>query len=59
VTTARADVDVVVTEHGAAHLRGCPLGERAARLVAIAAPEHRDGLRRGLSQSRTVPGEGP
>ena len=59
VTTARADVDVVVTEHGVAHLRGVPLGERAARLVAIAAPEHRDQLRRGLSQSRTVHGEGP
>ena len=28
VTTARADVDVVVTEHGVAHLRGCPLGAR-------------------------------
>ncbi|MGQ0841917.1 acetyl-CoA hydrolase/transferase family protein [Actinokineospora sp.] len=44
VTTARADVDVVVTEYGAAHLRGCPLSERAARLAAIAAPEHRDTL---------------
>jgi acyl-CoA hydrolase len=46
VTTARADVDVVVTEHGVAHLRGCPLSERAARLVAVAAPEHRDALLR-------------
>jgi len=44
VTTARADVDVVVTEHGAAWLRGCPIDERAARLVAVAAPEHRDAL---------------
>jgi acyl-CoA hydrolase len=48
VTTARADVDVVVTEHGAAWLRGCPLSARPARLVAIAAPEHRDGLCRAL-----------
>lgn len=46
VTTARADVDVVVTEHGVAHLRGCPLSERAARLAAVAAPEHRDELLR-------------
>jgi acyl-CoA hydrolase len=45
VTTARADVDVVVTEHGTAWLRGCPVDERAARLVAVAAPEHRDALR--------------
>ncbi len=46
VTTARADVDVVVTEHGVAWLRGCPLSERAARLIAIAAPEHRAELLR-------------
>jgi acyl-CoA hydrolase len=45
VTTARADVDVVVTEHGVAHLRGCSLAERARRLAGIAAPEHRDALR--------------
>lgn len=39
VTTARADVDVVVTELGVAELRGCPLSERARRLAAIAAPK--------------------
>lgn len=44
VTTARADVDVVVTEHGSAWLRGVPLHERPRRLAAIAAPEHRDAL---------------
>ena len=44
VTTARADVDCVVTEHGIAHLRGQPLGERRRRLIEIAAPEHRDQL---------------
>ena len=44
VTTARSDVDVVVTEYGAAHLRGCSIGERARRLAAIAAPEFRDTL---------------
>jgi len=47
VTTGRSDVDVVVTEYGAAHLRGCDLPERARRLVAIAAPEHREALQRG------------
>ncbi|MEP6702231.1 MAG: acetyl-CoA hydrolase/transferase C-terminal domain-containing protein [Betaproteobacteria bacterium] len=46
VTTARSDVDVIVTEYGAAHLRGCPLRERARRLVAIAHPEHRESLNR-------------
>jgi acetyl-CoA hydrolase len=50
VTTARSDIDVVVTEYGAAHLRGCPLHERARRLVAIAHPDHRDALLRGLPQ---------
>ncbi len=50
VTTARADVDVVVTEHGAAHLRGCSIGERARRLVKVAAPEFRDELQKEISQ---------
>ena len=44
VTTARSDADVVVTEHGAAHLRGCSLPERARRLIAIADPAFRDEL---------------
>jgi len=50
VSTARADVDVVVTEHGTAWLRGCPAGEIGARLVAVAAPEHRDSLHRALRE---------
>lgn len=48
VTTARSDIDVVVTEYGIAHLRGCPLQERARRLAAIAHPDHRDALLREL-----------
>ncbi len=44
VTTARADVDCVVTEHGIAHLRGQPLAERRRRLIEIAAPQFRDEL---------------
>lgn len=46
VSTGRADVDCVVTEHGVAHLRGQPLAERRRRLIAIAAPEFRDDLAR-------------
>jgi acyl-CoA hydrolase len=50
VTTARADVDVVVTEHGVAWLRGCTLSERGGRLAAVAAPEHQDTLLRALRE---------
>jgi acyl-CoA hydrolase len=45
VSTGRSDVDVVVTEHGVADLRGLGDAERAERLIGIAAPEHRDALR--------------
>jgi acyl-CoA hydrolase len=49
VTTARSDVDVVVTEHGAAHLRGCSIGQRARRLASVAAPEFRDQLEKEIT----------
>jgi acyl-CoA hydrolase len=42
---ARSDVDVIVTEYGAAELRAASEGERAMRLIEVAAPEHREGLR--------------
>jgi acetyl-CoA hydrolase len=48
VTTARSDADVIVTEYGAAHLRGCPIQERARRLIAIAHPDYREALQKGL-----------
>jgi acyl-CoA hydrolase len=44
VTTPRTDVDYVVTEYGVAELRGASFSERAARLIAVAAPEYRDEL---------------
>jgi acyl-CoA hydrolase len=44
VTTCRADVDLVITEHGVADLRGAPFSERRERLAAIAAPAFRDAL---------------
>ncbi len=46
VTTARSDVDVVVTEFGAAELKGQTLAERTRRLVAIAHPNFREELDR-------------
>jgi len=45
VTTMRADVDYVVTEHGVAHLRGMGLRERAEALIEIADPAFRDQIR--------------
>ena len=47
VSTQRSDIDVVVTEHGIADLRRASDAERAERLIAIAAPEHRAALASG------------
>ncbi len=46
VTTARSDADVIVTEFGAAELRGQPLDERARHMIAIAHPDFRESLER-------------
>lgn len=45
VTTPRHQVDVIVTEYGAAELQGLTVGERGLALADIAAPEFRDELR--------------
>jgi acyl-CoA hydrolase len=52
VTTARADVDLIVTEFGAAELKGQSLAERATRLVAIAHPDFREELDRAAFEIR-------
>lgn len=44
VTTMKNTVDNVVTEFGVAELRGRTLAERAAALIRVAAPEHREHL---------------
>jgi acyl-CoA hydrolase len=46
VTTSRSEVDVIVTEFGAAELKGQTLVERTRRLVAIAHPDFRESLDR-------------
>ena len=46
VTTARSDADVIITEFGAAELRGQPLDERGRRMAAIAHPDFRESLER-------------
>jgi acyl-CoA hydrolase len=48
VTTPRHQVDVVITEYGVAELRGRTTRERAEALIAIAHPDHRDGLQATL-----------
>lgn len=52
ITTPRHQMDVVVTEHGVAELRGQPVRERARRLAAIADPAFRDDL---LAEAETWP----
>jgi len=54
VTTARSEVDLIVTEFGVAHLRGCSLRERAQRLIAIAHPDYRELLSRELYDSKNI-----
>jgi acetyl-CoA hydrolase len=45
-TTPRSDADIVVTEWGAAELRGQTLAERMRRMIAIAHPDFRESLER-------------
>jgi len=52
VGVARGDMDLVVTEHGVADLRTKTVDERAAALIAIAAPEFRDDLARAWAERR-------
>ncbi len=50
ITTPRHEVDVVVTEYGAAELAYRSEEERAEALIAIAHPEFRDALRKEWEQ---------
>jgi acyl-CoA hydrolase len=52
VSTSRSDAGVVVTEHGVADLRGLSLGQRAERMIAIAAPEDRPALDAAAAAAR-------
>lgn len=44
VTTPRSDADIIVTEYGAAELKGQPIAERIRRMIAIADPAFREPL---------------
>lgn len=44
VSLSRNDVDIVITEYGAADLRGASINQRVRRLIEIAHPKFRDEL---------------
>lgn len=46
VTLGRTDIDIIATEFGVADLRDLDFSQRAAALIAIAAPEHQESLAR-------------
>jgi acyl-CoA hydrolase len=50
VTTPRHQVDIVITEHGTAKLRGRTINERALALAEVAHPDFRDSLRDAASR---------
>ncbi|HYE44679.1 MAG TPA: acetyl-CoA hydrolase/transferase C-terminal domain-containing protein [Caulobacter sp.] len=52
VSVPRADVGVVITEHGVADLRGLTLDERAQALIGVASPAHRAGLSNAWEEMR-------
>ncbi|HEY2178992.1 MAG TPA: acetyl-CoA hydrolase/transferase C-terminal domain-containing protein, partial [Caulobacteraceae bacterium] len=54
VSLPRDDVDLVITEHGVADLRGASLEARAQALIAIAAPRHQADLERAWSAIRAA-----
>ena len=53
VTTARTEVDVIVTEFGAAELKGRSIVERTKRLIEIAHPDFREDLDRAAFDMRS------
>lgn len=55
VTTPRHQVDVIVTEYGAAELAGRTVAERAEALIAIAHPAVRDALRERRAELPAIP----
>jgi acyl-CoA hydrolase len=52
ITTPRHQVDVIVTEHGAAELQGKTVHERGLALAAVAHPAFREGLRDAAERAR-------
>jgi acyl-CoA hydrolase len=55
VTTTRADMMYVVTEHGIANLKGKSVPERAKALINLAHPDFREDLERQAHERRLLP----
>lgn len=51
-SVTRADMDTVITEHGAARLIGLDLDARAQALIAVADPAHRNALSNAWDEMR-------
>jgi acyl-CoA hydrolase len=51
ITTPRHQVDVIVTEHGAAELQGLTVHQRGEALADVAHPDFRDGLREAAARA--------
>ncbi len=51
-TLGRSEIDYVITEHGAARIRGLDLDARAEALIGIADPSHRDALAKAWDEMR-------
>ena len=54
VSTSRNDVHFIVTEYGAAELRGKSIRDRARALIAISHPEFRDSLTKQASEAGII-----
>jgi itaconate CoA-transferase len=54
VTTPRIDTHYIVTEFGAVNLKGLSSTERALRLLELAHPEFRDGLRDAAKKQQLI-----
>ena len=57
VSTPRSDAGIIVTEYGAADLRGLSLSARRRRLLDIAHPDFRAALDAGISPAHPNPGD--
>ena len=54
VTTPRSDVDYIVTEYGAAHLRGKTIQSRAKEMISIAHPAFREQLMKEAREKKLL-----